>query len=273
MATDPAPNLIALGAEQHYADPDLYEHEYRRRRDDVRFYAAFAREHVPQGEAVLDLGCGSGRVTRALLREGLHVVGIDRSDAMLERARQGIARLPIRCRDNAELVRADLRDFELGRSFPLVVSPFNTMEHLYSRVDLERCLAAVKRHLQPGGRFVFDVQLPDLKWLSKDSTKRWARTKFRHPVSRQWLEYSTNQDYDAVNQIAYVRLYYKPLEDGPLKQTQVVHLSQRKFFPAELRALLHYSGFEVLRHEADYEGDALDEFAESQVLVCRRRTG
>lgn len=272
-------NLMTLGAEQHYADPILYEHEYRRRRDDVRFYAKFARDNVPQDSAVVDLGCGSGRVARAILREGVHVVGVDRNAAMLQSARQGVSRLPIRCRHNAEFVQGDLRDFELGRRFPLIISPFNTMEHLYGQLDLERCLAAVKRHLLADGQFVFDVQMPDLKWLSKDSTKRWARTKFRHPVTRQRLEYSTNQDYDAVNQIAYVRLYYRPLEDGPLKKTQVVHLSQRKFFPAELRTLLHHNGFTVLRHEADYDGDPLDEFAQSQVLVCRvtptsdRRTG
>ena len=133
-------------------------------------------------------------------------------------------------------------------------------------------MRCIRQHLEPGGLFAFDVQLPHLAWLSKDPKKRWARTKFRHPVTRQQLAYSTNHDYDPVTQTALIRLYYQPLGDGPIKQTQVVHLSQRKFFPAELQALLHYSGFEVLRHYGDFAGEKLDEFAESQVLLCRPAT-
>ncbi len=162
-----------------------------------------------------------------------------------------------------------MKDFNLGRRFPMVVMAFNSFEHLYTLPEIESCLRCVHQHLEPGGLFAFDVQLPQLAWLIKDPKKRWARTKFRHPTTRQRLAYSTNHDYDPVTQTAVIRLYYQPLGDGPIKKTEVVHLSQRKFFPAELMALLHYSRFEVIRQYGDFAGDKLDEFAESQVLLCR----
>jgi SAM-dependent methyltransferase len=272
LAKKRKPDLIGMGAGQHYVDAELYEYEYRRRRDDVNFYAACASGELPPGSEILELCCGSGRVTRKLLRAGFHVTGIDMSEQMLERARLGISRLPKRFRDNAELMTGDMKDFHLGRRFPLIVMAFNSFEHLYTREEIESCLRCVKEHLSPDGLFVFDVQLPHLAWLIKDPKKRWARTKFRHPITRQLLAYSTNHDYNPVTQTALIRLYYQPLGEGPIKKTVTIHLSQRKFFPAELQALLHYSGFEILRHYGDFAGEKLDEFAESQVLLCRPAT-
>jgi SAM-dependent methyltransferase len=266
------PNQVNLGAGEHYVDAELYEYEYRRRRDDVNYYAACASGELAPESSILELCCGSGRVTRKLLRSGFHVTGIDMSEEMLERARGGVSRLPKRFRDNAEFHRGDMKDFDLGRRFPMIVMAFNSFEHLYTRQEVESCLRCIRAHLEPDGLFVFDVQLPHLAWLIKDPKKRWARTKFRHPVTRQRLAYSTNHVYDPVTQIAVIRLYYQPIGDGPIKNTLVTHLSQRKFFPAELMALLHYNGFEVIRQYGDFAGDKLDEFAESQVLLCRPAT-
>ena len=269
MAKKRKPDHVGLGAGEHYVDADLYEYEYRRRRDDVNFYSACASGELAPESEILELCCGSGRVTRKLLRSGFHVTGIDMSTEMLERAKSGVSRLPKRFRDNAEFRQGDMKNFSLGRRFPMVVMAFNSFEHLYSRVEIESCLRCIREHLEPDGLFAFDVQLPHLAWLIKDPKKRWARTKFRHPVTRQLLAYSTNHVYDPVTQIAVIRLYYQPLGEGPITKTEVVRLSQRKFFPAELMALLHYSGFEVTRQYGDFAGDKLDEFAESQVLLCR----
>ncbi len=258
-------------APDHYDDVDLYDFEYRKRRDDVHYYAALAMGELPPSSEILELCCGSGRVTKGLLRSGFHVTGLDLSAPMLAKAKLGIARLPKRFRDNATLLSGNMKSFRLGRKFPMIVMAFNSFEHLYSRGDIESCLATIARHLHPDGLFAFDVQLPDLAWLLKDPDKRWARTKFRHPITKQQLAYSTNHVYDQVSQIARICLYYEPLEEGPLKKTVTVKLSQRKFFPEELQALLHYNGFEVCSHNADFAGDALDEFAESQVLLCRPR--
>ena len=272
MAKKRKNDLIRLGQDEHYVDAELYEHEYKRRREDVNYYVAMASGELPPGSEILDLCCGSGRVARALLRAGFHVQGLDASEPMLERARVSVSRLPKRFRDNAEFVAGDMKDFDLDKTFPLIICAFNSFEHLYSRADIEATLGCVKRHLAPGGVFAFDVQMPDLAWLLKDPDKRWARTKFKHPVTKQRLAYSTNHVYDPVRQIVFIRLYYEALEPGPIKDTVVVNLSQRKFYPAELAALLHYNGFAVIRHRGDFGGDYLDEFAESQVLLCRHAT-
>jgi len=265
-----AGELLERGCTEHYQDSELYDFEYRRRRRDVLFYRGLAREQLGAGGRVLELACGSGRVTTALLRDGHQVVGLDLSQAMLRRAAARVERLGRAARQRAMLLRADMRRFAVGARFPLVIMAFNSFEHLYTRVEVAACLERVRAHLAPGGRFAFDVQNPNLRWLARDPSRRWARTLFRHPVTGERLAYSTSHDYDPVSQIVLIRLYYGPADGGGTEQ--VVHLSQRKFFPAELEALVTHGGFTVERRYGDFARQALDGEAESQVLVCRVRS-
>jgi SAM-dependent methyltransferase len=203
------------------------------------------------------------------LRDGHQVLGMDLSEAMLARAAARVERLGRTARGRARLLPGDMRSFSLGERFPLVVMAFNSFEHLYTRVEVAACLARIRDHLEPGGSFVFDVQNPNLRWLTRDPTRRWARTVFRDPASGKRVVYSTNHDYDPVSQIALIRLYYDPADgSGP---SRVVHLSQRKFFPAELEALLAHAGFTLAERWGDFLRDPLEGDAESQVLLCRPR--
>jgi SAM-dependent methyltransferase len=263
-------DLVDRGCREHYDDAALYDHEYRRRRQDVFFYRQLARDLLGGPGRILELACGSGRVTTALLRDGHEVVGLDLSAAMLERAAARIARLSRAARARSTLVEGDVRAFDLGSRFPLVLMAFNSFEHLYTRVEVTACLERVQAHLEEGGRFVFDVQNPNLEWLVRDPERRWARTVFRHPTTGRRIAYSTNHVYDPVSQVAVIRIYYEPVDD-PADPARMVVLSQRKFFPAELEALVAHAGFLVEERYGDFAGDPLTGEAESQLLVCRRR--
>jgi SAM-dependent methyltransferase len=264
-------SLIDAGSREHYADAVLYDHEYRRRRADVTFYRQLARDLLgASGGRILELGCGSGRVSVPLARDGFEVVGVDGSPAMLAQLEARRARLPAAVAGRLRAVQADLREVALGQRFPLVIAPFNVFEHLYTRADFGACLARVAAHLAPGGALAFDVQLPDLAWLARDPDRRWARTRFKHPRTGQPVEYSTNHDYDPVTQVALIRLYYQPLDSAgaPRGRPTIVKLTQRKFFPVELEALLEASGFLVTARFGDFHGEELAAGAMSQVLVA-----
>jgi SAM-dependent methyltransferase len=263
-------NPVELGAHEHYTDAELYDYEYRRRRADVSFYCQLAGQALGSGGRVLELACGSGRVTTGLLRAGHHVVGLDVSLPMLRQAAAHIGRLGRAARARSALVCADMRSFALGIRFPVVIMAFNAFEHLYTRVEVRECLDRVRAHLEPGGRLMFDVQNPDLRWLSRDPHKRWARTRFTHPRTGQRMIYSTNHDYDPVSQIVVIRLYYDPAP-GSKARRQMITISQRKFFPAELEALLDANGFAVEARYGDFHGSPLDADGDTQLVVCRPR--
>jgi SAM-dependent methyltransferase len=234
----------------------------------VTFYRELARRRLGGPGRILELGCGSGRVTIPLARDGHHVVALDRSPEMLDRLRARIAAIPAAAAARITPAEADLRDFTVpGPRFPLAVAAFNVLEHLYTRGEVDACLRRVADHLTPDGVFAFDVQLPDLAWLLRDPGKRWARTRFTDPSTKRPMLYSTNHDYDPVSQIVLIRIYYDPVDgDGP---GRVVQLSQRKFFPAELEALVSHAGMRVVERYGDFSFGPLGPGAESQVLVCQ----
>lgn len=258
---------VDAGSREHYADAALYDYEYRRRRTDVRFYRELALEQLGGPGPILDLACGSGRLMVGLLRDGHTVVGLDLSPAMVARCQGRVDKLGRATRARGTVEVGDARAFELASRFPLVVMAFNSLEHLYTRTEVAACLQRVRDHLTPDGRFVFDVQNPNLRWLARDPRRRWARSKFRHPTSGELLEYSTSHVYDPISQIVVIRFFYEHVEAGLVDE---VRLSQRKFFPAELEALVACNGLRVVERFGDFGGEPLHGDAESQVLVCAR---
>lgn len=261
--------VLRRGTEAHYEDPVYYDHAYRRRRSDVRFYADLAED---LGGPVLELGVGTGRVAFELARRGIDVVGVDRMPAMLDRARERLDTLrPKAARDRVALVRGDLRAVRLDRRFPLVLSPFNVFQHLYDRGDLERALATVRRHLRPRGRFAFDVLLPDAYFLSRDPARVYRGPSVLRPTEGRRYHYGESFQYDPVRQIQVTTMFFQGVEDET--DVHVAPLAHRQFYPAELEALLHYNGFEAVERWGDFDRSPLTGSSESQILLCRRRRG
>jgi SAM-dependent methyltransferase len=259
------------GTSEHYDDPILYDREYKRRRQDVGFYCRAAQEYFGGPGRILELGCGSGRITKALARDGHSILATDLSDAMLARARTNLSSLAAVQRDRVSLERADMRDLDLEERFPLVIAGFNTLEHLYDLDDVMRCFDRVREALAPGGMFIFDVQNPEPRNLCRDPKRRWGRTKFRHPETRERWEYSTNEVYDRERQILFIRLYYKCLDDAQGEPERVVRLAQRQFYPQELEALVALAGFETVLHLGSFEDGTESGPGESQIVFCQPR--
>jgi SAM-dependent methyltransferase len=147
--------------------------------------------------------------------------------------------------------------------------------HLYERQDVERFLAVVKRHLRPGGVFAFDVMNPDLRWLSRDSSRRWARTRFRHPRTGERMIYTTSLEWEGPLQLAFMKIYYAPENEkgAGSRREKVVRLAHRYFFPRELEEIFHYNGFVLERHEGDFDGAKLTDDSGQQVCISRLRSG
>ncbi len=256
----------STGSEAHYEDGRYYDQAYRRRRHDVRFYTNLA---VESGGPVLELGAGTGRVALAMAKAGIDVVGVEPMAPMLEQAHRRRARLPRAARDRIELRGGDVKHLRLRRKFPLVIAPFNVWMHLYTREEIERGFATVRHHLEPGGRFAFDVLLPDPGSLARDPSKQYRGGEVPHPRDGARYRYSEYFSYDPVAQIETVIMDF----EHPKKKSQsfCTPLTQRQFFPAELEALLHYNGFTVESHTGDFDGRPITTATESQVVIARVR--
>lgn len=150
-----------------------YDDEHDPYEDDLQFYRDLA---AGAGPTVLEIGCGTGRVTTALARMGRDITGVDPSPAMLARCRARLAAEPPTIQRRVQLVQADAR--ALGTMAPgpfaLALIPLNTLAHFVTPADRLAALSGVRERLVPGGQLIVDVdphgprrllEFPGLLWL------------------------------------------------------------------------------------------------------------
>lgn len=250
-----------------FQDAALYDWEYRRRRDDVRFYRALADEC---GGPILDLACGTGRLLAPLVRDGHQVVGLDREPAMLARASARVARLPLVARRRALLVRGDLGALPFRPRGRLAVAAFHSVQHLETDRDLGRFFRDVARCLLPGGWLAFDTFAPSPTFLARDPRERWARTCFRHPVTKQRTEYSESHSVDG--KVLHMLFHYRPVDARGRARggERRVHVRHRLLDVAEIRKHLAAARLSVVGAWGGFDGQPLDAATEQRVFLVRR---
>ena len=222
------------------------------------FYLEEARR---VGGPVLELACGTGRLTIPLARAGLEIVGLDASPAMLAQAKQKSAAAG----GDVSFVSGDMRCFDLGRSFGVVLVSCNSLGHLTEPEDLQACLAAIRRHLAPGGVLAFDVVLPDLRHLVPP--EGGARRLDLGPNPSSAIEGEEQVEYDPVRQLRIAHWRIRP-PDG--EELALAPLVQRQFFPQELPLLLRSSGLELVARYGDFARNPLSPWSLNQVCLARR---
>ena len=104
---------------------------------------------------VLDLCCGTGRLSRYLLEKGFRVVGLDLSEPMVTYAREN--NLEYVVAEQAKFIQGDAANFSLDDQFGLVVSTYDALNHLPNEAALQGCLKSVFNVLLDGGTFIFDL--------------------------------------------------------------------------------------------------------------------
>ena len=143
----------------------IYDPWSRTVTEDVAFYVA---EAVQSGGPVVELGVGTGRIAVPIALEGIRVIGVDSSRGMLEVAAEQAALAAV----ELDLRFGDLRAPPIEGRFPLVIIPFRALLHMQTDTDRRAALAAVRKLLAPGGRFIFDVFTPDAQDVA-DTHARW----------------------------------------------------------------------------------------------------
>jgi ubiquinone/menaquinone biosynthesis C-methylase UbiE len=227
----------------------------------VEFYRRHAKR---SGASVLELACGTGRLSIPIARDRLEVVGLDLSLEMLAVARQKAISAGV----DVNWIQGDMRHFDLGRGFDGIVLASNSLSHLYSLAEIEGCLAAARRHLNPSGRLVIEVFNPAFGMLLHRPDHRIAVTEYEERETGRRISVSKALRYDSATQISHELWYFR---DDLTGEEQAAPLNLRMFFPQELNALVHYNGFSIEAKYGDYEDTPFGDSSYKQIAVCRAR--
>lgn len=232
-------------------------------RRDVAFWRTLAQR--VKGP-VLELGCGTGRLALPVARGGAEVVGIDRSEPMLARARQRVRRARLASR--VRLVRGDIRHLPFPRPSPfgLVMAPYGMLQSLLRDADLKATLEAVAAVLGPGALFGVDLVADLPSWREYRKAQRlsgWRPGRRAHVT----LIESVRQDRDqglTVFEQEYVE------RRGRENVSRRFELAFRTITVPQMTRRIEKAGFRVTAVFGDYDGGPWDPRAEVWLIIAER---
>jgi SAM-dependent methyltransferase len=226
--------------------------------DDLVFYQA----RLPSSDAaVLELGCGTGRVLLPLAAMCGFIHGIDRSQAMLARCLQKVQAAAVPS-TKVRVERGEITHFALGRAFDLIIAPYRVFQLLETEAQVDGLFRCVRAHLAPGGTGILNVFHPQggfagvqQAWASATERGRWEVTDdgMRLRCEERWLR------LDPARHILYVELVYRRYVDGAWVEDAVLQIPRRCYTPEEFEQVIREHGFQTIQRWGGYAGERYGE--------------
>ena len=241
-----------------YQDAARYNAENWWKIDDMTFWRGLAGEFGPR---VLELASGTGRLAPQILQAGADYTGLDASEAFLQHARNYLSEYG----DGVRLIHRDMREFDLGETFDLILVGFNSFLHLLTDDEALAALACVRKHCHPGARFAMDIFVPDPLFLYRPEDQRIPAKIYTDPDTGAKVTVQETNRYDPETELNRLRWYYSTAED----QDFLVHdFTLRMFFPDTMDSLLHAAGFRVLEKWGDYGRNPFNAHSSLQLYIA-----
>ncbi|MGN9776160.1 class I SAM-dependent methyltransferase [Micromonospora sp. H33] len=205
---------------------------------------------LAEGGRVLEFAIGTGRVAVPLAERGVPVTGIELSGPMIDELRTKVdeERIPV--------VRGDMAVAVAPGTYTLVYLVYNTISNLQTQAEQVACFRNAARHLAPGGRFVIELWVPELRKLPPGQ----QATVWHYEPGYIGLD-----TYDVLHQRA-VSHHVRYDQDG---QARVSLSPHRYIWPAELDLMAQLAGFELESRHADWTGAEFTADCRSHVSVYR----
>jgi SAM-dependent methyltransferase len=267
--------------ERIYHLPEEYDLEHTEREPDIDFYIALARRWRPK--RILELGCGTGRVTIPLAESVGEfcesIVGLDLEPTMLVAARRKAARFP----EPAKRIKGfdgDMRTWRSEEPFDLIIAPCSVLCHLLTIEDQLNAWKIAFLNLNNGGRLIADVNMADYAVFA-ESLQNPPRaivqidndtTRSRAGDHKRLVRYKTVV-YRVAEQHAAVRHLYDAFSDSGKPNRFISDYESHVYYPRELELLFRMNGFAVESQWGDYREGPLGNSSRVHVVVGLKQSG
>lgn len=208
---------------------------------------------------ILELCCGTGRLTLPIAQDGYNICSVDYTSSMLEQAKIKASEAGL----DINFIEADIRALNLPEKFDLIFIPFNSIRHLYKNEDLFKALRGVKNHLKEDGLFLLDCFNPNIQYIVDGENEQKEIAAYTTIDGREVL-IKQIMIYENKSQINLIKWHY--FINGEFNSIQ--DLDMRMFFPQELNSYLKWAGFNVIHKFGSFEEETFSDISEKQIFVC-----
>ena len=225
---------------------------------DLIFYKKWLPQ--PKDTQILELCCGTGRLTLPIAKDGYNITGIDNTPSMLEQAKVKSAQAGLQIK----FIEADIRSLDLPEKYDLIFIPFNSIHHLYLNEDLFKAFNVVKRHLKEGGLFLLDCYNPNIKYIVENENElkeiaKYTTSDGRKILIKQMMRYENKSQINRIEWHFYINDEFDSVQN----------LDMRMFYPNELNAYLKWMGFNIIHKFGGFDEQPFNNDSEKQVFVCQ----
>lgn len=262
-----------MAIEAVYSYPDDYDLELSARAvDDIPFWQNILACEKPR--TVLEVGCGTGRITLPLARQGarqgFQVTGLEAEGPMLDRAAERRAAEPPDVQRALRLVRGDLRSMDLQGRFDAIVLPYGIAHHLVGLDDQIAAWDALRRHLCDGGLLAVDVGAPEMQTLAREraGTERHVDLEVAGEDGRR-LRRTVASRYDPAEQLTTHAYVYDVRHPDGSRHRYRSDFAMHVFYPREMKLLCRLADFTIERVYGSYHGEPFDDGSELMITLAR----
>lgn len=227
--------------------------------EEFKFWRSFVRKN---GDTILELGAGSGRITKELLSTGCKVTAIDNSAEMLKRLRT----LCAESGEEVKVVESGMEDFRLDSLYDCCIISYSSFQHLLSVSEQEKCLKRIHSHLKVAGKLCIDLdnevispeaELPLQKMYSEynkelkaqiDMFTAWiTKGKIRHWYDKYYIQYDNS--------------CFQSLEN---------HIALRQVTLSDIKKKLSKTGFKLINTYGSYNKEKYTTAAHRLIIVAQK---
>ena len=220
------------------------------------YLVALFQENGIEDGLVLDLGCGTGKLTGLMEQKGYDMIGVDNSFEMLDIARETTG-------ENILYLMQDMRKFELYGTVRAVYSACDSVNYILEEEELLEVFKLLNNYLDPGGIFVFDIN-SSFKYYHLLGENTFAET--REEGSFIWENYFDEEE--GINE--YDLTLYIEEEDGRFSRFQEVHY-QKCYELEKIKELLAKAGLEFVNAYDAYTKNPVAEDSEKITIIAREK--
>lgn len=250
--------------DHQHAFPPLYHIHNSRDAEDIPFWLDLAAQ---QGDPILELGCGTGRVLVPLAEEGHLVFGLDHDPDMLAYLRR---HMPAHIHQRTHLILGDLSEFSIMQNFSLILLPCNT----YTTLTLEqrsKVLTRVFKHLKPTG--VFSTSMPNPEYLKRlpKNAEPDIEDVFPHPLDGEPVQVSSAWTR-TTNHMMITWYYDHLLPDGKVERLSY-EVTQNILSVDKLLDEFRLANFSIDELYGDFDRSPLTKDSTYLILIVSPRPG
>ncbi|MEH7459783.1 methyltransferase domain-containing protein [Bacillus sp. JJ1127] len=248
-----------------YENPKRYDAE-NTSLSDFPFLLSWAKKIGIQNEWILDMACGTGRVTIPFAQEGYRMIGVDIHEGMLEEAKRKFSNST-----KIKWLKQDCLQLRLEETIPLAYMVGHGFQHFLTNEHQNQLLTSIHSALADEGIFIFDTRFPSAEELLQPATEEYWTTTTDEKGRR--CDLYTEMKYNPIIQVQHYITTRKFYEEDIVTEEIKTKIDLRYTYPQELEQTLAANGFQLLHIYNDWDGNELGEDCYSMVVVCRKVKG